>query len=114
MAHFARIDENNIVQQVIVVNNSDILKDGIEDEKTGIAFCQNLLGGNWVQTSYNNNFRKIYAGKGYKYDVVNDIFIYPQPYPSWTLDENNVWQPPIPKPKGELEWTWDEVNQEWV
>lgn len=76
MAHFAELDENNIVQQVIVVNNEVILdEDGIEQEAIGTKFCQDLLGGRWVQTSYNNNFRGTFAGIGFKYDETNDIFI---------------------------------------
>ena len=76
MAHFAELDENNIVQRVIVVGN-DVLKDatGQENEELGKAFCQSLLGGNWVQTSYNGNFRKMYAGIGYKYIASEDVFL---------------------------------------
>ena len=113
MAHFAEIDENNKVIRVIVVNNSDCLKDGIEDESTGIAFCQNLLGGNWKQTSYNNRIRKHYAGVGYTYDSDRDAFISPQPYPSWALDETCNWKAPIEMPKGEM-CTWDEDKLEWI
>ena len=69
MAHFAQLDENNFVTQVIVVHNNELLDEsGVEQESKGIAFCQSLLGGNWVQTSYNNNFRKNYAGIGFTYD----------------------------------------------
>ena len=77
MAHFARLDENNVVTQVIVVDNKDITDPhtGEEDEILGIAFCKKLLGGKWVQTSYNNNFRKRYAGIGYTYDKALDAFI---------------------------------------
>jgi len=75
MAHFAQLDENNIVTQVIVVNNSELLDEsGNESEAKGIAFCQSLFGGNWKQTSYNANFRKNYAGIGYTYDPVADEF----------------------------------------
>lgn len=76
MAHFAELDENNIVQRVIVVGN-DVLKDatGQENEALGKAFCHNLLGGNWVQTSYNNKFRKMYAGIGYRYVPDEDVFL---------------------------------------
>ena len=113
MAHFARIDENGIVQQVIVVNNSDCLKDGVEDEATGAVFCNKLLGGNWKQTSYNATIRKHYAGKGYTYDPDRDAFISPQPYPSWSLDENCNWQAPIPMPEDGM-YSWDEENLEWI
>jgi hypothetical protein len=78
MAHFAELDEANTVLRVIVVNNSDCLNaEGQEDEAVGIAFCQNLLGGNWVQTSYNGNIRARYAGIGYKFDRVLNEFIPP-------------------------------------
>ena len=114
MAHFAEIDENNKVIRVIVVNNSDCLKDGIEDESTGIAFCQNLLGGNWKQTSYNNRIRKHYAGVGYTYDSDRDAFISPQPYPSWALDETCNWQAPVEMPLDDKMYSWDEDKLEWV
>ena len=93
MAHFAKI-ENNIVTEVLVVHN--------DLEYRGADFLANDLGfgGTWVQTSYNNNFRKKYAGIGYTYDAVNDVFIAPQPYPSWSLDENFDWQAPTPRPEG--------------
>lgn len=74
MAHFAQLDENNIVVQVIVVNNDVLLEDGMEVEGKGIEFCQSLYGGVWKQTSYNNSFRGQYAGIGYRYDDVNDVF----------------------------------------
>jgi hypothetical protein len=78
MAHFAEIDSNSIVLRVIVVNNSDILDaNGNESEEIGKQFCSNLLGGNWVQTSYNGNFRGIYAGTGHTYDIDNDVFVAP-------------------------------------
>ena len=78
MAHFAQLDETNIVTQVIVVHNNDLLDNGIESEVKGIAFCQSLFGGTWVQTSYNGNIRKNYAGVGYTYDPVRDAFIGPK------------------------------------
>jgi hypothetical protein len=117
MAHFAKIDEQGMVTQVIVVNNSDILdENGQESEAIGKQFCTNLLGGEWVQTSYNGNMRKQYACVGGRYDSVNDVFIAVQPYPSWVLDENFDWQAPIPLPEGdEYLWEiWDEDNQQWV
>lgn len=78
MAHFAQLDENNIVTQVIVVSNNDCLDQyGIENETIGALFCHNLLGGRWVQTSYNGNIRGIYAGIGYWYDETNDLFVAP-------------------------------------
>lgn len=88
MAHYARIDENNIVQQVIVVDNKDTADAfGVEKEYIGAAFCERLLGGTWKQTSYNANFRKNYAGLGYTYDAARDAFIPPKPTPDAVLDE---------------------------
>ena len=101
MAHFARLDENNVVIRVHVVHNDVITKDGKEDEALGVAFLTKLHGaGTYVQTSYNNNFRKNYAGKGMIYDAVRDAFYPPtSPYASWTLDEETlVWNPPKPLP----------------
>lgn len=106
MAHFAKI-ENNIVTEVLVVSN--------ELEHRGADFLVNDLGlgGIWIQTSYNNNIRKQYAGVGFTYDVINDVFIAPQPYPSWSLDQNFDWQPPKPRPVGD-DWLWDEDKGDWV
>ena len=112
MAHFAQIDTNNIVTNVIKVNNNEILVDGVEIEQKGIDFCNSLLGGVWIQTSYNNNIRKQYAGIGYSYDPVRDEFVLPQPFPSWTLNSNNDWQPPTPKPEGNV--YWNEESLSWV
>jgi hypothetical protein len=112
MAHFAQIDTNNIVTTVIKVNDNEILVDEIEVEQKGIDFCHSLFGGVWVQTSYNGNIRKQYAGIGYTYDADADEFVAPQPFPSWTLDSNNDWQAPTPKPEGSF--TWDEETLAWV
>lgn len=79
MAHFAELDDNNIVKQVIVVHNNELLDNGVESEAKGIQFCQSLFGGNWIQTSYNGNIRKNYAGIGYTYDSTRDAFISPKP-----------------------------------
>lgn len=91
MAHFAQLDENNIILQVIVVSNDDILDEtGTESEERGIEFCKMLLGDDtrWVQTSYNSKFRKRYAGIGMFYDSQRDAFYYPNPYPGeWVFDE---------------------------
>jgi hypothetical protein len=111
MAHFARI-ENNIVVNVIVVHNNELLVDGIENEQKGRDFCHKLFGGEWIQTSFNNNFRKQFASIGYTYDVVNDEFVEPQPFISWSLDLNNNWQSPTPKPEGKS--YWDESTLAWV
>ena len=115
MAHFAEIDGNGVVQRVIVVGNKDTSDaNGVEKESIGQAFCERLFGGNWVQTSYNGNFRKRYAGIGYKYDAALDAFIAPQPYPSWTLDANADWQAPVPMPTDGKMYAWDEDAQDWV
>jgi hypothetical protein len=114
MAHFAQIDQDGIVQQVIVVSNDVLTTDGVEDEATGRAFCQQLFGGEWVQTSYSGSFRKNFAGVGYRYDAVRDAFIPPQTFPSWTLDENSCrWQAPVPMPEDAL-YYWDEPTLSWV
>ena len=106
MAHFAKLDENNIVTQVIVVSNDDCIDPhtGEEDEVLGIAFCKKLLGGNWKQTSYNNNIRGNYAGIGYKYHSgvatlgvgSTDVFLPAQPYDSWTISTTEArWVSPL-------------------
>jgi hypothetical protein len=98
MSHFARLDENNVVTQVIVVDNKDITDPftGQEDEILGIAFCKKLLGGKWIQTSYNNNMRVRYAGTGYSYNTALDAFIAPKPFESWVLVEETVeWESPV-------------------
>ena len=127
MAHFAQIDENSIVTQVIVVGNEDCLdSDGNESEAVGIAFCKELLGAdtNWVQTSYNNNIRHRYAGIGMKYDSGNDVFYSPQPYPSWNLNTDTWdWEAPVSMPEDagdnddrteSVHYTWDEDTKSWT
>ena len=115
MAHFAKLDENNIVTEVLVVNNDILLKsDGTESENKGKVFLNGLFGSaTWVQTSFNNNFRKQYAGVGYKYDSTNDVFIIPQPFASWTLDTNFDWQPPTPYPTDGQNYFWNEETTTW-
>jgi len=115
MAHFAKLDENNIVTEVLVVNNKVLLEtDGTESEYKGKVFLNGLFGNaNWVQTSYNGNFRKQYAGAGYTYDETNDVFIAPQPFPSWSLDENFDWQPLTPYPTDGQNYQWNEETQTW-
>ena len=117
MAHFAKIDDNNIVEQVIVVNNDVILdENNIESEQIGIDFCKSLLGENtnWMQTSYNGNFRKNYAGIGHIYDVERDGFYSPQPFDSWTLNEDTfLWEAPVEYPDDENNYTWNEETQQW-
>ena len=118
MAHFAQLDSNNVVIQVIVVDNKDTADAyGVEKEHIGAAFCERVLGGNWKQTSYNGNKRKNYAGIGYTYREDIDAFAAPQPYPSWTLDADAKWQPPVAMPTdGTIEspYTWDEATTSWV
>jgi len=113
MAHFAELDENNIVVNVLVVNNEDILdSDGKESETVGIAFLHNLLGDDktWVQTSYNANFRKNYAGIGYEYKAAEDAFVF-KPFPSWVYNSSTVeYEPPITRPDGNYEWREDVYN----
>jgi hypothetical protein len=116
MAHFAKI-ENGVVTQVIVVNNNELLVDGIEVESRGAEFCQSLFGGSWKQASYNaasNGFRKQYAVIGCTYDEIADVFIASQPFPSWSLDANYDWQAPIDYPADGKDYSWDEANQVWV
>lgn len=128
MAHFAQINENNIVTQVIVVGNEDCLdSDGNESEAVGIAFCKELLGAdtNWVQTSYNDNIRYRYAGTGFTYDQSNDVFLFPKPYPSWNLNTDTWdWEPPTPMPEDAgydnpedpsyvVYYDWNEENLSW-
>ena len=117
MAHFAQLDDNNVVTQVIVVHNNEFMVDGVEFEEKGIEFCQSLFGPNtyWKQTSYNNSFRKNYAGVGYTYDFQRNAFIAPRPYPSWILNEQTCqWQSPIPYPNDGKLYYWDESQQKWI
>lgn len=95
MAHFAELDNNNVVKQVIVVNNNELLDNGVESETKGIQFCQSLFGGNWIQTSYNGNIRKNYAGIGYTYDPDRNAFIAPKfnCHPEEVLNEDTCrWE----------------------
>lgn len=114
MAHFAKLDEDNVVTQVIVVANEELMDNGVENEAKGIAFCQSLFGGTWKQTSYNGKSRKNYANIGYVYDSERDAFIAPQPYPSWTLNEDTCrWVAPIPVPMDGKEYRWNEAARSW-
>lgn len=117
MAHFAQLDENNVVMQVIVVHNNELLDNGVEREELGVAFCKSLFGADtrWVQTSYNGKFRKNYAGIGYTYDTALDAFVPPQPYPSWTLNSDTAqWEPPVPMPTDGEMYLWNEAADNWV
>jgi hypothetical protein len=121
MAHFAQLDAQNLVMQVIVVNN-DVIENlpFPESEPVGVAFCQSLFGSdtNWAQTSYNANFRYNYAGAGCFFDVSvapNGAFIPPKPYPSWLLNTTTFrWQAPVPFPDDGNAYYWDEATQSWV
>jgi hypothetical protein len=114
MAHFAKLDDNNIVLEVNVVNN-DVL-DASNEEVSGIAFLTEWSGGysNWKQTSYNGTFRKNYCGVGFTYDSVRDAFIPPKPYNSWVLDEETChWQSPTPYPTDGQFYRWVEADLNW-
>lgn len=117
MAHFAQLNENNIVTQVIVVGDENTsTKDGVENENIGIEFCKSLFGQdtNWKQTSYNGNIRKNYAGIGFIYNEILDAFIPPKPYASWLLDEDRcIWYPPVPYPTDEDRYFWNESTRTW-
>lgn len=120
MAHFAKLDSNNVVTDVIVVGDKDCQDaDGNESEAVGIAFCQSLFGEDtiWKQTSYNNNIRTRYAVIGGTYDVTRDAFLYPQPFASWTLNPTTLdWEAPVAIPAA-AETTphyWDEDTLSWV
>jgi len=116
MAHFAQLDKNNVVTQVIVVANSDTADaSGVEKEHIGAAFCERLLGGTWKQTSYNGNKRKNYAGIGYTFREDIDAFVSPQPFASWLLNEQTAqWEAPVAMPDDGGMYSWDEDNQAWV
>jgi hypothetical protein len=115
MAHFAQIDKDGIVTQIIVISNSECVdQNGIENEEIGALFCHKLLGGKWKQTSYNGRIRFRYAGIGYRYDETRDAFIAPQPYPSWIFSEKTLdWESPIPYPQDDKDYYWDEPTTEW-
>ncbi len=116
MAHFARIDENGVVQQVVVVDNKDTADAfGVEKEHIGAAHLEKILGGVWKQTSYNGNMRKNYAGIGYTYDSQRDAFIPPKPYESWILNAGScLWEAPVAMPTDGEMYAWDEATTSWV
>jgi len=125
MAHFAELDNNNKVLRVITFSNKEVELNGGELSTQAEDFVSARHGGKWKQTSYNHNFRKQYAGIDFTYDPVKDIFIAPQPFPSWTLDENSDWKPSVSYPtiinydyNGEPYRylpSWDEkIHQTWV
>ena len=108
MAHYAFLDENNVVTEVIVGKDETELIDGLTPE----VWYGNFRGQTCVRTSYNNNIRKQYAGIGYTYNSIADVFVKPQPFLSWTLNSNYDWQPPTPRPEGVYEW--DETSLSWI
>jgi len=116
MATFAKIGLNNKVIEVLSVHNNELLdSNGVEQEVNGIDFLTKLTGWSiWVQTSYNNNFRKNHAGIGYTYDEDRDAFIAPKPFNSWILNEDTCqWEAPVAKPTDGQRYIWNETNQTW-
>tara|TARA_R110001606_G_scaffold189114_1_gene336973 strand:- start:13 stop:426 length:414 start_codon:yes stop_codon:yes gene_type:complete len=114
MAHFAELDDNNVVLRVVVVGNDCVPSDEhIDGEKWCISFFK---GGVWKQTSYNHNFRKQYAGTGFTFDSAKNKFISPQPHASWALDVNDDWQAPVTYPTDTTDKSisWDEENLRWT
>lgn len=105
MAHFAEI-KNGIVQRVIVVHDNE--------EANGVEFCKNLLGGEWIQCSYNNRIRKQFPAAGYSYDRVADVFIAPKPYSSWILNDYHDWIAPVAHPTDGKFYVWDENSLTWI
>ena len=125
MAHFAELNNSNEVLRVIVISNDDVDSHGGELSSESETFVASIVphsedGTAWKQTSYNNNFRKQYAGIGHTYDASKDKFILPQPYPSWSLDSNDDWEAPVTYPTiteidSNIVYTsWDEDNQKWL
>ncbi len=102
MAYFAELNSDNIVLRVVVIDNNDVNANGGDQSEQAAEYVKKivpLIGGvKWIQTSFNSNFRRCFAGKGYRYSPEKDIFIANQPYPSWILDSNDIWQPPVPRP----------------
>lgn len=117
MAHFAKLDQNNVVLEVNVVDNEHLLDaNGVEREELGIAFLVQWSHGYsyWKQTSYNGNFRKNYAGIGFTYDASRDAFIPPKPYASWSLNETTcLWDAPVAYPIDGKQYVWDEPTLSW-
>lgn len=117
MAHFAKLNEKNIVVEVIVVHNNELLdENGIEQESKGIEFLTNLFGhSNWKQTSYNGNFRKHYAGIGFTYDQQLNAFIPPKLFASWLLNPVTLlWEAPFPYPDDGKNYEWNDTSLSWV
>jgi hypothetical protein len=109
MSHWAEIDENNVVIRVIVCDNND--PNGDE----GYQWIMQNLGGNWVQTSYNSNFRKHFASIGFTYNEELDVFIPPKPFESWIFNETIVgWTSPVEMPNDDNNYYWDEDTLSWI
>jgi hypothetical protein len=114
MAHYAQIDANNVVTQVVVIDNKDTADaSGVEKEHIGAAFCERLFGGTWKQTSYNGNKRKNYAGIGYTYRSDIDAFVAPKPFASWILNADAQWEAPVAMPTDGQMYSWDEATTSW-
>lgn len=118
MAHFAELDENNVVIRVLRVLDDNLLdEDGVEQEHIGISFLHQLLGDNlrWVQTSYTGKFRGCFASTGWLYLPDRDAFIHPSPYSSWVLSNTQLqWEAPLPYPSDGNDYDWDETTQQWI
>jgi hypothetical protein len=117
MAHFAQLDQNNVVIQVIKVDNNLCLDGfGNESEAVGVAYCQSLFPNtNWKQSSYNGNFRKNHAWVGFTYDPVRDSYIPPQKFASWILNEDSCyWYAPKSYPTDGKIYIWDESTISWI
>ena len=113
MAHYAEVI-NNTVTRVVVVSNDVTTVNGAEDEQRGVDHLDSILptSGAWVQTSYSRSIRHNFAGIGYSWDGTG--FAAPQPFPSWSLDDNYVWQAPTPCPDDDNIYAWDEETTSWV
>ena len=119
MAYYAILNENNVVIEVLTGVDENVTQIDTDGTMVGGSaeawelWYGNLRGKTCKRTSYNGNIRKRYAGRGFTYDAVNDVFISPKPYPSWSLDGNFDWQPPTPRPEG-IGWYWDEDSLSWL
>jgi hypothetical protein len=116
MAHFAELDDNNVVLRVHVVSDSDTQdSNNNELESVGIEFCENTWGGRWIQTSYNHNIRGRYAGIGMVYDEEHNVFTYPKAHESFIWSEEYLeWIPPVPRPEELKPWVWNQETQTWI
>ena len=125
MAHFAELDSNNVVLRVVVISNDDVDANGGDQSSAAETFVATIVpassgGASWKQTSYNNNFRKQYAGIGFTYDASKNMFIVPKPYASWTLNSSGDWEAPVTYPNDveeggkPVKTSWDEDNSRWL